>query len=66
MAGIAFVGDRADRAGERHTYFLYDGRAHNLLEAILRHGGEAEPMRDTVVALPKAKRGALVQFLERL
>ena len=25
-----------------HTFFLHDGRARNLLEAILWHGGEAE------------------------
>lgn len=25
-----------------HTYFLHDGRARNLLEAVLWHGGEAE------------------------
>ena len=29
-----------------HTYFLHDGRARNLLEAILWHGGEAQAARD--------------------
>jgi len=32
-----------------HTYFLHDGRARSLLEAILWHGGEAQPHRDAVI-----------------
>lgn len=46
--------------------FLHDGRARTLLEAVLWHGGEAEPARDAVVALPTADRDALVRFLESL
>jgi CxxC motif-containing protein (DUF1111 family) len=46
--------------------FLHDGRARTLLEAVLWHGGEAEPAREAVVALPKADRDALVRFLESL
>src|SRR5690606_28374557 len=34
-----------------HTRFLHDGRARNLLEAILWHGGEAQASRDRVAAL---------------
>jgi CxxC motif-containing protein (DUF1111 family) len=49
-----------------HTQFLHDGRARNLLEAILWHGGEAEAARDAVVAMPKADRDALLRFLESL
>lgn len=49
-----------------HTQFLHDGRARNLLEAILWHGGEAQAARDTVVSLPKADRDALIRFLESL
>ncbi len=49
-----------------HSYFLHDGRARNLLEAILWHGGEAEAARDKVVALPKPDRDALIAFLESL
>ncbi|MDY6859746.1 MAG: di-heme oxidoredictase family protein [Pseudomonadota bacterium] len=49
-----------------HSYFLHDGRARSLLEAILWHGGEAQPMRDAVVAMPKADRAALIRFLESL
>lgn len=49
-----------------HTQFLHDGRARNLLEAVLWHGGEAQRARDGVVGLPKADREALIAFLESL
>ncbi len=49
-----------------HTFFLHDGRARNLTEAILWHGGEAQRARDGFAALPKAGRDALVKFLESL
>ncbi|WP_299410757.1 di-heme oxidoredictase family protein [uncultured Roseobacter sp.] len=49
-----------------HTYFLHDGRARNLLEAILWHGGEAEAAKSRVVEMPKADRDALIRFLESL
>ncbi len=46
--------------------FLHDGRARSLLEAILWHGGEAQPARDHVVALSPEERADLIQFLESL
>jgi CxxC motif-containing protein (DUF1111 family) len=49
-----------------HTFFLHDGRARNLLEAILWHGGEAQAARDRVVALSPSERAALIRFLESL
>lgn len=49
-----------------HTNFLHDGRARNLLEAVLWHGGEAQAPRDAVVALPAEDRAALIAFLESL
>ena len=49
-----------------HTFFLHDGRARSLLEAILWHGGEAQPHRDAVVRMPPADRAALMTFLESL
>ena len=49
-----------------HTYFLHDGRARSLLEAVLWHGGEAEAQRDAVVTLPTVDREALIAFLESL
>ena len=49
-----------------HTLFLHDGRARNLLEAILWHGGEAQNARDKVVAMSPEERAALIRFLESL
>ncbi len=49
-----------------HTYFLHDGRARSLLEAVLWHGGEAAVQRDTVVDMTAADRDALIKFLESL
>ena len=49
-----------------HTQFLHDGRARNLLEAILWHGGEAAAQRDAVVSMSKSDRDALIRFLESL
>ncbi len=49
-----------------HTYFLHDGRARSLLEAILWHGGEAQSQRDAVVEMPPEDRAALIRFLESL
>ena len=49
-----------------HTHFLHDGRARSLLEAILWHGGEAEPKRDAVVDMTPEDRAALIRFLESL
>ena len=49
-----------------HTYFLHDGRARSLTEAILWHGGEAQTARDAFADLPPDDRAALIQFLEAL
>jgi CxxC motif-containing protein (DUF1111 family) len=49
-----------------HTRFLHDGRARNLAEAVLWHGGEAEPARDAFADLSASDRDALVAFLESL
>ena len=49
-----------------HTQFLHDGRARNLLEAILWHGGEAESAKQAVVDLDASERGALLAFLNSL
>jgi CxxC motif-containing protein (DUF1111 family) len=54
------------RIVNRHSYFLHDGRARGLLEAVLWHGGEAALARDAVLALDRAERDALVAFLESL
>ena len=49
-----------------HTCFLHDGRARNLVEAILWHDGEAHTAREKFRALPKTDRDALVAFLQSL
>ena len=49
-----------------HTNFLHDGRARNLLEAILWHGGEAQAARDHVVGLDADDRDALLAYINSL
>jgi len=49
-----------------HSQFLHDGRARNLLEAILWHGGEAEAARQKVLGFDREQREALLSFLESL
>ena len=49
-----------------HTRFLHDGRARNLEEAILWHGGEAEAARAGFQSLAKSERDALFVFLSSL
>ena len=49
-----------------HSYFLHDGRARSLLEAVLWHGGEAEVQKQGVIDMPKEDRDALIRFLESL
>ncbi len=46
-----------------HTDLLHDGRARNVTEAILWHGGEAEKSREAFRTMPKADREALVKFV---
>ncbi|AMB84581.1 thiol oxidoreductase [Pseudomonas agarici] len=49
-----------------HTQFLHDGRARNLLEAILWHGGEALPAQQQVLSFNAKQRAALLAFLNSL
>jgi len=49
-----------------HTALLHDGRARNIEEAILWHGGEAQAARDGYAGLSKAEREALIRFVESL
>ncbi len=50
----------------KHSFYLHDGRARNLLEAILWHGGEAEKQRALVLQLNKQQRQDLLRFVESL
>ena len=45
---------------------LHDGRARSVVEAILWHGGEAQPSRDAFTRLSRAERDALVAFVRSL
>ncbi|MZR63377.1 di-heme oxidoredictase family protein [Alcanivorax sp. DP30] len=49
-----------------HTQFLHDGRARNLMEAVLWHGGEAASSRDKVLTFDAGQRAALLAFLNSL
>ena len=49
-----------------HTRFLHDGRARNLTEAILWHGGEASASQKEFTALSKEERILIITFLESL
>ncbi|HAS6356303.1 TPA: c-type cytochrome [Vibrio vulnificus] len=49
-----------------HTYFLHDGRARNLMEAVLWHGGEAEAAKQNVLKMSAKERDALIAFLNSL
>lgn len=49
-----------------HTRFLHDGRARNLLEAVLWHSGEAEASKQQVLNFSQSDRQALLAFLNSL
>lgn len=49
-----------------HTQLLHDGRARNLQEAILWHGGEANKARQHYSKLTLNERNDLIQFLESI
>ena len=46
--------------------YLHDGRARNLSEAILWHGGEAEAAKEAFRTMSSANRAALIAFLQSL
>ncbi len=49
-----------------HTLFLHDGRARDLAEAILWHGGEASAAQRAFLAMTASERAELLAFLESL
>jgi CxxC motif-containing protein (DUF1111 family) len=49
-----------------HTQFLHDGRARNLLEAVMWHDGEAAAARRRFARLPLQEREDLQAFLRSL
>lgn len=58
------LGDYEDVNG--HTQLLHDGRARNITEAILWHGGEAADSRDNFIQLSEEKKQLLLDFLKSL
>ena len=48
------------------THLLHDGRARNVLEAILWHGGEAKAAKDAFSKMPLDEREALIAFVNAL
>jgi CxxC motif-containing protein (DUF1111 family) len=50
----------------QHTSFMHDGRAQNLLQAVLWHGGEAKSAQARVLRMSAEERDALVAFLQSL
>lgn len=49
-----------------HTEFLHDGRARNLEEAILWHGGEAEASKENFRMMSAEERTQLILFVKSL
>ncbi len=49
-----------------HSFYLHDGRARDLTEAILWHGGEAQKSQQQFIQASKADRDALIAFLNSL
>jgi len=49
-----------------HSQYLHDGRARNLLEAILWHGGEAKASQQKVIEMTDQQREQLIKFVESL
>jgi CxxC motif-containing protein (DUF1111 family) len=47
-------------------YYLHDGRARSITEAIMWHGGEAELSKVFFSKLSKAERDAMLKFLKSL
>ncbi|MDE1190619.1 MAG: di-heme oxidoredictase family protein [Arachidicoccus sp.] len=52
--------------GVGKDFYLHDGRARTVTEAILWHGGEAEKSKQQFVHLSKSDRTALLKFLASL
>ncbi|MEM9419808.1 MAG: di-heme oxidoredictase family protein [Planctomycetota bacterium] len=49
-----------------HTHLIHDGRARNLEEAILWHGGEADASRNRFMELTADERKVLLYFLNSI
>lgn len=56
----------AQRFNGQPPFYLHDGRARSIAEAVAYHGGEAAQARARFDALDDSERRALLEFLERL
>ena len=50
----------------KHTRFLHDGRARNIEEAILWHGGEAESSKNAFKEMSQTDRKKMINFVRSL
>lgn len=50
----------------KHTNLMHDGRAKNVTEAILWHGGEAKSAKDKFKKLTALERSELLEFINSL
>jgi len=48
------------------AFYLHDGRARTIEEAILWHGGEAQKAKETYMKLTSTDRSKLLKFLNSL
>lgn len=55
-----------EKMNKQKQRFLHDGRARDIQEAILWHGGEANNSKEGFMKLPKDKREELIKFIEEL
>jgi CxxC motif-containing protein (DUF1111 family) len=51
---------------QHRRFYLHDGRARDLREAILAHGGEAQRVRDAFARLPWLQQQYVILFLQSL
>lgn len=56
----------AKTLASKTPYYLHDGRAATVEEAILWHGGEAESAKQRFMRLPAEKRAEILSFLNQL
>lgn len=59
--GIGLISDV-----NNHTFLLHDGRARNIEEAILWHGGEAQNSKDAFMNLSADERQQVLDFVNSL
>ena len=64
-ASVLSLGLTAGVSGGKEAY-LHDGRARDLSEAILWHGGEAEGAKEAFRNMNATSRAAVLRFIQSL